>query len=383
MTDTTPMPAGTRPLDADDFARQVESLGRELRYAREFNRSLIDASHDLVLSVDDAGLITFTNRGFLGAGATGLVGRRLDTLVEEAYRAEFAGCCAAVRDGTEGSVRVDAAGAGPLAGHWCRYALSQLRVGDSVRGLTLVISDISDINAAWDRIRSAERLVATGRMAARVAHEINNPLAGMAGAMQLIKADIPGDSPTQRYVQMVEAEIGRISNIVRQMFGLYRPEQEASRDLDLGVVVGETILFMEGEAAQRNVRIINRVTRPEPAWVQDQNLRQVLLNVLRNAIEVTPDGGEVCVTVERHGRCVDVVIEDEGPGVSQALVEQMFEPFYSTKEASRGRGLGLGLSISDALVKAMGGTISFENRPRLGARCKVCLPEAGRIQFLR
>jgi len=363
----------------DTNAELVKALAErasELTYNREFLRSLIETNRDLILSVDGDGIITFTNGGFVGARAGVLVGKTLDALVAEPYRALLAERYRHVLDGRLSHTLFEAQGAEALQGHWCLLSIGPLR-GDQISGLTVIVSDLTELKDAWERVRGAEKLVATGRMAARIAHEINNPLTGISGAIQLIKADLDAETPTYRYAEMVEREITRVSNIVRQMYGLYRPEREVSRVIDLQPVLAEVVTLMTPDAERARVQLRLLVQGGEPALVQEQNLRQVLMNVVRNAIEVTTPGGAVELSVERHGRCVDVVVADDGPGISEEMQQQMFEPFFTTKSSSGGRGLGLGLSVSDTLAKAMGGSIEFENRPGGGARCRICLPEAG------
>jgi PAS domain S-box-containing protein len=355
----------------------LASRSRELNYSREFLRSLIESNRDLILSVNAAGMITFANDGFVSPqAAREMVNMPVVQMLAEEYRARFLQISTEVIDGRARHALLEAAGAGPLAGHWCLFSMGALRTADGQPGLTLIVSDLTELNTAWEQVKNTEKLAATGRMAARIAHEINNPLAGISAALQLIKADTDVTSPGYRYLAMVDREIARISNIVRQMYGLYRPEGEPSRVVDLVPVIGEVAVLMATEAADKGVDLDAQPGLPQRAKVQEQNLRQVLLNVVRNAIEVTPRGGRVSLHVERHDQCVDVIVTDQGPGLGEEVLARMFEPFYTTKDSTQGRGLGLGLSISDTLVKVMGGTISFENVPGGGCRCKVCLPEA-------
>lgn len=360
-----------------EIATLLEERSRELTYNREFLRSLIETNRDLILSAGVDGEVTFTNSGFVGAPAGVLIGRPLDSLVETAFRADFHDKYNEVLGGLSSHVLCEAQGAGPLQNHWCLFSVGPVRSGGRISGLTVIVSDLTSLKEAWEKVRGGEKLVATGRMAARIAHEINNPLTGISGAIQLIKADLSPGAPAFRYAEMVEREIARVSNVVRQMYGLYRPEQEPSRVIDLRPVLEDVVTLMRPDADRKRVRLELHLVAREPALAQEQNLRQILMNIVRNAIEVTATGGLVDVAVERQGRCVDIVVSDQGPGITEELRQQMFEPFYTTKSTSGGRGLGLGLSVSDTLVKAMGGSIVFENRADGGARCRVCLPEGG------
>lgn len=341
-------------------------------------RAVVETNTDLILSVDAEGMVTFANGGFIGdAGARQVMNAPVQRLVAPEGRTEFEARRRAILDGLVANARMEAAGAGALDGRHCLYSMGVLRSGPAGRGVIVIVSDLTELHDAWERLRSTEKLVATGRMAARIAHEINNPLAGIAGALQLIRMDTDPASPAFRYVAMVDREISRISNIVRQMYGLYRQEHEGAHVVDLIPVLGEIAILMNVEARQKNVELEVMPGAPQLARVQEQNLRQVLLNIVRNAIEASPDGGRVSLHVDRCGRCVDVVVADQGPGIVSGDSERVFEPFFTSKPPTQGRGLGLGLSISDALVRGMGGRIELENRPEGGCLCRICLPEAG------
>lgn len=369
-----PLKPGRRPAGPVAAGHEAHDQGRDLL------RAVIETNTDLILSVDADGMVTFANGGFIGdAGARQVMNAPVDGLVAAPDRAEFEARRRAVLEGRATNARVEAEGAGALAGRHCLYSMGVLRSGPKVVGVIIIISDLTELHDAWERVRSSEKLVATGRMAARIAHEINNPLAGIAGALQLIRMDTDPASPAFRYVAMVDREISRISNIVRQMYGLYRQDQEPAHVIDLIPVLGEIAILMSVEAAQKSVAIEVMPGAPQLARVQEQNLRQVLLNIVRNAIEASPEDGQVSLYVERCGRCVDIVVADQGPGITAEDSERVFEPFYTSKSPTQGRGLGLGLSISDALVRGMGGRIEFGNRPMGGCLCRICLPEAGDV----
>ncbi|MFP5384278.1 MAG: two-component system sensor histidine kinase NtrB [Gammaproteobacteria bacterium] len=366
------------PTERESTNRTAGS--RAFDHGQDLLRAVIETNTDLILSVDAAGMVTFANGGFIGdAGARQVMNTPVDGLVAPAGRAEFAARRREILDGQVVNARLEAAGAGALAGRHCLYSMGLLRSGSAELGVIVIVSDLTELHDAWERLRSSEKLVATGRMAARIAHEINNPLAGIAGALQLIRMDTDPASPAFRYVAMVDREISRISNIVRQMYGLYRQEQEPVHVVDLIPVLGEIAILMNVEAGQKNVEIEVMPGLPQLARVQEQNLRQVLLNIVRNAIEASPEGGRINLYVERCGRCIDVVVADQGPGIAAGDGERVFEPFYTSKSPTQGRGLGLGLSISDALVRGMGGRIELDNNPAGGCLCRICLPEAGDV----
>jgi signal transduction histidine kinase len=224
-------------------------------------------------------------------------------------------------------------------------------------------------------VQAREKFAAMGRMAARVAHEINNPLAGIKNAFRLIRKAIPQKHPSFQFVHLIDKEIDRIADIVRHMYDLYRPGQEKAKIFRLDAVIYDTIGLLEKNCYQHKVRIILEplqssvlVKLPEGA------VRQILFNLLVNAIDASPQEGVVEVDVHLDHESVLVSVADHGKGIPQEAQEQIFQPFFTTKEATSSSGLGLGLSISKDLVEAMGGSLSFQSRAEQGAVFQVLFP---------
>ncbi|CAN5632291.1 hypothetical protein BH09PLA1_BH09PLA1_06360 [soil metagenome] len=224
----------------------------------------------------------------------------------------------------------------------------------------------------------ADKIVATGRIAARIAHEINNPLAGIASAFALIKDAVPASNEYFPYVARVESEIDRISRITRQMFVVYRPETEPAQTFCIGDTLREVVALLEPESRPRQITVNccgdhgdAQITLPEHA------LRQVLMNMIRNAIESSPDGKAVEVSTNLAGEAgaqVVIAIRDEGGGIEPADRDQIFEPFFTTKNTMPAAGLGLGLSVANSLTLAMGGHIEFDTAVGAGTTFRVVLP---------
>jgi PAS domain S-box-containing protein len=228
-----------------------------------------------------------------------------------------------------------------------------------------------------ERQRSAiEKAAATGRLAARLAHEINNPLAGIRNSFLLVKDAIPEIHPYFPYVGMIEKEIARLAAIVREMYGIFRPDGERPAEFDLSRAVREVAALLDGLRLKARVTVCVE-SEPDPLTVvlHETSLRQVLFNLLQNAIEASPAGGTVRVAAHAGDDTVELRVTDDGPGVPEAVRSRIFEPFFTTKSASEATGLGLGLSICANLVLAMQGEISLApGSPGTGATVRVRLP---------
>lgn len=226
-----------------------------------------------------------------------------------------------------------------------------------------------------------EKLAALGQMAAGVAHEVNNPLAGIRNAFALFKDNLSADDENYELLELIDSEIERISSITHQMYQLYRPSQQPPARFDLRLAVASVVVLLQPMAEKANVRVTSRSERsvpqgqlgPTEVVLREGEFRQILLNVIRNAIQASPPSGEVVVGVSTFADHVTISVSDEGEGISQEVAAKMFEPFFSTKTGTR-EGMGLGLSVSRSLVEAMGGLIAIENQHAEGACIIVTLP---------
>ncbi len=220
-----------------------------------------------------------------------------------------------------------------------------------------------------------ERLAANGRMAARIAHEINNPLAGIKNSFSLIESAIPADHPYGHYIPRIRREIDRIAAIVRQMFDLYRPEQESPCELDVAAAVRDVLALLEPGCRQVGVTLHSSLPPgPVPATLPRNLLFQVLFNIIQNAIEASPRGSSVEVVLQTGPGQLEFTVTDHGPGIPAEIGTAIFEPFFTTKEDGRsGSGLGLGLSISREIIETLGGRLEY-NSSGGGTTFRIAIP---------
>lgn len=220
-----------------------------------------------------------------------------------------------------------------------------------------------------------QKLVAIANMAARIAHEIKNPLAGMRNAFQLVKEGVSPGFEHHAYVGMIEREIRRIGEIVDQMSRLYRPSSEQPSLVDLEACLADVIAILGLEAKERSVGIrAAPVAGEKTAIVPEGLLREILYNLVRNAVEASPPGAEVRVGLDLDGGFVGITVMDRGKGIPEAIRTRVFEAFFSTKSEVMSGGRGLGLAIVRSNVGALGGTIDFETKEGMGTTFRVRLP---------
>lgn len=256
---------------------------------------------------------------------------------------------------------------------WQRYG-EPLRDGadDLLRRVEQVVLKLQQRE---HEVRRAERLAAVGQLAAGVAHEIRNPLTSAILLLETHRKDPTAGGLTEEELDMIEAELHRIEQSLHLFLDYARPPKLERSLVDLTAVVLDATNLVRGRSEQQRVEV-RFVPPPQPCQLDAdrEQLRQVILNLILNALDVMPHGGTLEIAVERgrdkNGTIV-LAIGDTGPGIAPEILPRLFEPFASGKET----GLGLGLVVAKRIVEDHGGTIYGSNRPGGGARFVVHLPE--------
>ncbi len=204
-----------------------------------------------------------------------------------------------------------------------------------------------------------EKLAALGQLAADVAHEINNPLAGIKNAFHLVKQGIDDQHRYHRFVGLIDREIERLATIVRKMYALYQGAPASPRKkTSVAEVINDVVMLLDHKLSAKQLRLATSLHLASDAvMISRTDLFQTLLNLVQNAIDASPPGEEIAVTVEERQGWMRWSVVDHGPGIQPGVLPRIFDPFFSTKAAEGRPGLGLGLSVSLALARAMGGRI--------------------------
>ena len=232
---------------------------------------------------------------------------------------------------------------------------------------------------AFRQVEHAQKLSSIGRLAAGVAHEINNPLAAInekAGLMKDLLGLRPDFPDREKFITLADAilkSIRRCRDITHRMLGFARRMDVSYEELDINEVLADTLTFLDQEAKHRGVVIDRQLDESLPRILSDRGqLQQVFLNILNNALAAVPDDGRIEVkTGEASPETLAISFRDNGCGMSQDTLEHVFEPFFTTK---KGAGTGLGLSITYGIIKKLGGDIAVTSKIGEGTLFTVYLP---------
>ena len=233
---------------------------------------------------------------------------------------------------------------------------------------------ISELNSAQQQLIHSTKMAAIGELAANVAHEINNPLTSVLGyTSHLLKTlDIPEES--RRKLHLMEQETLRVRKIIRNLLDFSRQRTSSMQPSDVMQPLRETILLLQGAAEGASVHIIEDYpAHPVTVNMDHNEMKQVFINIMTNAIHAMPEGGELRIRVDT-GRDGERLIEfsDTGHGIPGEHIKKIFDPFFSTK--GNGDGTGLGLSISYRIIQSHGGRIDVDSEVGRGSRFRVMLP---------
>lgn len=236
-------------------------------------------------------------------------------------------------------------------------------------GTYIIAKDVTEKNQTEELLRKSEKLSAVGQLAAGVAHEIRNPLTALMGFVQLLTEEVSGRST--RYIEIMQNELSRIEMILSEMLVLAKPQAITYKPKDVTVMLDEVITLLETQAIIHNVSIeleaLEELTQVE--CVENQ-LKQVFVNVIRNAIDAMPSGGKLRIKASQAQGKIQIVFHDEGKGIPAEVLKRIGEPFYTTKE----KGTGLGLMVSHSIIQAHKGTLDIRSEVGSGTKVIILLP---------
>lgn len=239
---------------------------------------------------------------------------------------------------------------------------------DNEPAVQVIIRDISERKKNEELLINSEKLYVAGQLAAGIAHEIRNPLTSLKGFLQLIES---GRKNNGTYYDIMNSELDRIEDIVSELLMLSKPQVYELAYQDMRVMMRDTVTLLETQAILHNIAI-EAEYGTDPLWIYgvENQVKQVFINVIKNAIEAMIDGGSIRIKLSRENDRVFVRIRDEGPGFGEDQLAKIGQPFYTTKE----KGTGLGLMVSYKIVDNHQGQINVKSEIGKGTLFEIMLP---------
>ncbi|MEC1336971.1 PAS domain-containing protein [Bacillus velezensis] len=234
----------------------------------------------------------------------------------------------------------------------------------------VILRDISERKQTEELMLKSEKLSIAGQLAAGIAHEIRNPLTAIKGFLQLMK---PTMGENEHYFEIVFSELSRIELILSELLMLAKPQQNAVKErVNLKKIISEVTALLETQANLKGIFIKTDYEHDSMYINGDQNqLKQVFINLIKNAVESMPDGGTVHILMTEDEYSVNVTVKDEGDGIPENVLKRIGEPFLTTKE----KGTGLGLMVTFNLIKNHQGAIQVDSKPDRGTAFHITFPK--------
>jgi signal transduction histidine kinase len=225
-----------------------------------------------------------------------------------------------------------------------------------------------------DQLIHADRLTTMGRISASVAHEINNPMQSVLGCLGLAEEAVDESRDPSKYFKVAKDAIRRVTETLNQMRKLYQPSEATRTYQDIKSVLKNVLALTEKQLSERNVAVtLDLDVEVQPIWMVPDQISQVFLNLILNALDAMPNGGRLHININTNTDSsggINIEFTDTGVGISEENLPNVFEPFYTTKE----EGSGLGMAISFSIIQQHGGNMEVDSQPGHGSTFRIWLP---------
>ena len=356
-----------------DLSRRVE-IEEALRQSEERLRSIVESAVDAIIVIDARGHIEAFNPSaerLFGYTVSEVVGRNVSVLMPSPDREQHDAYLRHYLDTGEQKIIGIGREVTAVKKDGTRFPV-HLSVGEMVsegkRSFTGILHDLSDRVALEQRLAEQKSLAKLGEMAAVVAHEVKNPIAGIRGALQVITSRMPADQRDRTVLLDIITRLDGLNRIVQDMLMFARPRALRQEPISLGSLLQETASLIERDPGMRNLEI--GVSGTADITGDREMLQVVFQNILMNAAQAMEGQGRIEATITDVGGRCRIAIADRGPGMPDEIQQKAFDAFFTTKH----RGTGLGLPIARRIVEAHAGTIHIDVPPGGGTTISVDLP---------
>ena len=241
-------------------------------------------------------------------------------------------------------------------------------LGGEFLGTVHVVRNITELNNLRNKLATAERMAALGEVAAKVAHEIRNPLVSVGGFARRLEGKLEGN--LKEYASIIAKEVGRLENILKEILGFVKEARLAKEEVNINKLVNDIIVLVEADLKERRIVLVKGLGEIPVVFLDPYRVREALLNICNNAIQAITTDGTITVKTYKTDKFVVIEISDTGPGIEERDLPFIFSPFYTTKAS----GTGLGLAITNRVIEEHKGKIEVESITGKGTTFKVFLP---------
>jgi len=379
-----------KPLQrGDEFGQvstKISQIGMQLRGVREIFSTLRE-NLDQVLGGLDDGLLLFSLDGravmvspaverFLSTPSDKLLGRRAEDIFPPDHPVREA--IKLVGGEFEPLASAEVILAGPdMPPRRVGLSVEVITEGGTRMGALVKFTDLESRERISTQLQVSERMAQLGRITAGVAHEVKNPLNSMRLWLENLKASLPpGDDMPQQAVRVLDSEIDRLDNVVKRFLDFTRPPEMHQEEASLKSLL-EEVLSVEGPQMDKaNIKVVTRFSDVPPVLVDKELLKQGLMNLLVNAVEAMPEGGQLTASLARRGEMAEIQITDTGRGIAPENRQRVFQLFFTT----RPKGSGIGLASTFRTVQLHNGSIEFDSEVGRGTTFRIELPLAHQLE---
>lgn len=379
---------GELNLELESKNSELSRRVAEISEIKDYVDSILESVTDGVIAVDMEYKITAFNRAaerITGLEAKDVIGCRFGECFDTDFGADLedvSGDSASASPYVLCDMKVGGREAFPV-----RESTSLTRSGDSaITGAVKVFEDLTELRELEEQARRQDRLATLGQMAATVAHEIRNPLGGIEGFASLLSRDFEDGDPRLKLVTKILEGARSLNRVVSELLMFTRPVKCDFRRVRVSEAIEGAMGFLSENMESSNIKL-HRNLGPTPLYVRGDpdELRRALLNIILNALQAMPEGGDLEISCHSrslpeaarqmlgaglNGTWVEIAIRDSGPGIDESEIPRIFNPFYTKKE----KGTGLGLAVATKIIEAHSGQITATNSPEGGAVFTIALP---------
>ncbi|MGH7255877.1 MAG: PAS domain S-box protein, partial [Nitrospirales bacterium] len=352
---------------------KVQERTGEIEETKQYLENLLENANDVIYTLDTDQNFTYVNHKVEAWGyrKEDLIGRPYLTLLSKRHRGRRLKSTLDIGAKQVYEVEVVNRSGEPRT---VMVSVSPLRdASNHIQGVLGIARDITETKKLEQQILNSEKLASVGKLAAGVAHEINNPLGGILSCLYNLRKGMVSPERQQEYLVSMEDGLRRVQKIVRQLLDFSQQYEPELAFADLNAIVDRVLVLTTHLFTANKVRLDKALQPDLPALLVDPHMiEQVLMNLILNAVQAMRDGGVLTIrTTIREDEC-RILVEDTGYGIPQQLLSRIFDPFFTTK--GTGEGTGLGLSVSLGIVERHGGRILVDSEVDRGTVFTVCLP---------